>query len=192
MRAKIINLVVFNIAWFACILGAAWGIPWLGVAVVALSVGGHLLYASFDRGLAVLFVLAFVIGWGFDALVVVVGALDFPPHALLLAPVPLWMPCMWVSLATTLHLSLGWMRGRWLVAMLFGLLGGPGAYYTGMKLGAVTLGDDLMRSLLIVGIEWGVAMPVLVWLATLLLPIKTRRTASPKAPSAMPTQGVHS
>lgn len=192
MKSKIINLVVFNIAWFACILGAAWGIPWLGVVVVTISVIGHLIYAGFGRGLALLFVLAFVVGWVFDALVVALGGLDFPPHARLLAPVAIWMPCMWVSLATTLNLSLGWMRGRWVVAMLFGLLGGPGAYYTGMKLGAVTLGDDLMRSLLIIGLEWGVAMPVMVWLATLLVPMKSNRAVPPVKPQTMPTQEVPS
>lgn len=188
MRAKIINLVVFNIAWFACILGSAWGVPWLGVVVVLLSLIGHLYYASFDRGLATLFAVAFGLGWALDWLVVAVGALGFPEHALLLAPVPIWMPCMWASLATALNLSLGWMRGRWMVAILFGLLGGPGAYYTGMKLGAVLLGDELVRSLLIVGIEWGVAMPVLVWLSMRLVP----ETSGKAAPKVKHTQGVPS
>lgn len=165
MLSKWVNLLVFQLAWFACILGAGFGLPWLGVAVVVLSAIGHLAYVRFDRGWMALLVCAFLLGWVCDWMVLRTGAMGYPQHAHLLTEVPLWMPFMWVNIATTLHLSLGWMKGRYVLAMLFGFLGGPGAYFTGMKLDAVLLGDDLLRSLLIIGVEWAIAMPLLIIIA---------------------------
>ncbi len=185
MKSKVINLVVFQIAWFACILGAGFGLPWLGVVVVTLSAIVHLVYARFGRAWVVLLLMAFVLGWGFDWLVFRSGAMGYPEHARLLTAVPLWMPFMWVNLATTLHLSMAWMKRRYVIAVLFGFLGGPGAYFTGMKLDAVVLGDDLLRSLLIIGVEWAVAMPLLLVFAQVFAP-----QAQSHNTNAKPTQGA--
>jgi hypothetical protein len=35
------NFVAFQTGWFACVLGAANGMPWLGVIVAVLVVGWH-------------------------------------------------------------------------------------------------------------------------------------------------------
>ncbi len=186
MLIKVINLVIFQLAWFACILGAGYGLPWLGVLVVSLSVFGHLLCVRFDRGWVVLLMLSFVLGWGFDWAVLSLGAMGYPAHARLLTPVPIWMPFMWVNLATTLHLSMAWMKRRYAVAVLFGLLGGPGAYFTGMKLDAVLLGENLFRSLLIIGLEWAIAMPLLLVIAQSFNPRITRHESQSK-----PIQGAN-
>lgn len=180
MLSKLVNFIVFQGAWFACILGGAKGVPWLGVAVVVASATGHLIHARFDRGLAALFAAAFALGWALDWAVMASGAMAYPEQARLLTPVPLWMPCMWLSFATTLTLSLGWLRGRFMLGVLFGLIGGPAAYYTGMKLGAVELTGPLSRALLIIAVEWAIAMPLLLLLAT---PRQAARTARPEAPA---------
>jgi hypothetical protein len=39
---KIINFIAFQAAWFAAVLGAAHGMPWLGVVAVLLALGLHL------------------------------------------------------------------------------------------------------------------------------------------------------
>jgi len=43
-----------------------------------------------------------------------------------------------VNLATTLNVSMAWLRGRYALAAIFGAFGGPLAYYSGAKLGAMT------------------------------------------------------
>lgn len=189
MKSKVINLVVFQIAWFACILGAGFGLPWLGVVVVTLSAIGHLAFVRFDRAWMVLLLMAFTIGWGFDWLVLRSGAMGYPEHVRLLTAVPIWMPFMWVNLATTLHLSMAWLKRRYVIAVLFGFLGGPGAYFTGMKLDAVVLGDDLLRSLLIIGVEWAVAMPLLLVIAE-VFPTQTNSQPTNQDTNAKPTQGA--
>ena len=42
----IINFILFQIAWFACVIGAAKGMPWLGVVVTVIALMWHLYQAK--------------------------------------------------------------------------------------------------------------------------------------------------
>jgi hypothetical protein len=126
----------------------------------------HIIVINRRHAFAMLLLSACVIGFLFDGALMLIGALGFPDDAMLLTPVPLWMLMMWVNLAITIPFSLSWLQERYVLAAAFGFLGGPGAYFTGMKLGAVQLGTDLPQSLMLVGFEWAVAMPVLLLIAT--------------------------
>ena len=185
---KIINAVLFNAGWFACILGAAQSRPALGPAVVVVLAAVHLWILRFDLRAAALLALAFPIGLVADGALVATGILSFPePARLALAPVPRigpewWMPFMWINFATSLHLSLAFLRRRYVLGALVGTLGGPSAYYAGMKLGAVTLEGTLTAALAAVALQWALAMPLLQWLAERLWPAATprwRKEASP-------------
>jgi len=162
--ALIANVILFNAGWFACILGAASGLSWLGPAAVAPLALGWLAHHRFDPGIAALYALAFPVGYAFDHAALAAGALAFPERAALVAAVPLWMPAMWVNFATMLPLALRFLRGRPVIAAVFGLFGGPAAYYAGMNLGAVELPGPLPRSLAIIAAEWAIATPLLVFL----------------------------
>jgi hypothetical protein len=69
---------------------------------------------------------------------------------------------MWALFATTLNVSMTWMKGRYLLAALVGLIGGPLAYYAGHKLGAVNFSNTMM-TLTVVGAGWFFIMPLLVY-----------------------------
>ena len=71
---------------------------------------------------------------------------------------------MWMLFATTLNVSLGWLKSRRYLAMAFGFFGGPLSYYTGAKLGGVVLVDRL-PALAALAIGWAVLMPLLLALA---------------------------
>ena len=72
---------------------------------------------------------------------------------------------MWMIFATTLNLSLRWLKGRWWLGTLFGAVGGPLAYYAGYKLGGVDFYQPMWLSLAALGVVWAVAMPSLMYLA---------------------------
>jgi hypothetical protein len=179
-RLTILDFALFNVGWFAAILGAANGLPWLGPIVIALLTLGRLWLLKFASGALVLYALAFVIGYAADLAVVMAGALDFPPVARWPAPldhpVPLWMPAMWINFAGALHFSLSLLRKRYALAAAVGLVGGPLAYYAGERLGAVELVGPLWRSLLAVGLEYLIALPLLLWIADRFWPL------APEAP----------
>jgi len=61
-------------------------------------------------------------------------------------------------------MSLGWLKSRKLVGAVFGIVGGPLAYYTGFKLGGIRF-VDFDAALIALGIGWGAVVPLLLILA---------------------------
>jgi hypothetical protein len=131
------NAVLFQLGWFAAVLGAAGDLPWLGVLAAAAIAAVHLARAARPLPELALLALAVVAGAGFDTLIVQAGWLRFDSGVLVAGTAPVWMVALWANFATTLNVSMRVLRSRLLVAALFGALGAPAAYYAGGKLGAV-------------------------------------------------------
>ena len=157
----IINFVLFQIGWFACVLGAAKQLPWLGVIVVAVIVAWHLLQAKQAKPEIILLVLALVIGGMFDQLMLMNGLISYQAHGWSISLLPAWILALWAVFVTILNVSLRWMRGKWLVAILFGAIGGPLAYIGAEKLGAVTL-NTVPMSYVALSVGWGILTPLLL------------------------------
>jgi hypothetical protein len=164
MAATILNLIGFQIGWFACVLGAARGWPWLGPILVTVVLLGQVLPRP-GRGRSLgLLVAAGLVGYAADSALVLAGVIRFSAGEAFGWPSPLWMVALWVNFAGTLNGCLTWLRGRYLLAALLGLAGGPFAYYAGARLGAVALGAPIGGSLAGIAVEWAVAMPFLLWM----------------------------
>lgn len=164
MTRLAINLVAFQAGWFACVLGAAYGYPWAGPLVVALVVTVHLsLSIQPSRELAIILVAA-GLGIVFDSALVRTGWLVYENGIVLAGSAPYWIVAMWMSFATTLNVSLRWLRGRVLAATLFGAAGGPLAYLAGSGMNALEI-TDYPAALASLAVVWAVAIPVLVTLA---------------------------
>ncbi len=71
---------------------------------------------------------------------------------------------MWLVFATTLNVSLRWLRGLPLAALGLGAVGGPLAYWGGERLGAMTFVVPVAATAAI-AVGWVVLTPVLVRLA---------------------------
>ncbi|MCA8971255.1 MAG: DUF2878 domain-containing protein [Planctomycetes bacterium] len=176
-----INMVAFQAAWFACVVGAARGVPWLGVAVTAVVVAVFVRTES-RRGSAALFVL----GTAFAGVILefvlsrsgiysFVAVQDGPIGQVIdLA----WMSCLWAAFATTLPRSLAWLSRRRVAGVVFGAVGGPLAFVAGEQLGAIRLGDPRTMALVVLGVVWAIAVPLLGSVALHVLPAETRRTES--------------
>ena len=78
----------------------------------------------------------------------------------------LWV-VLWMLFATTLNVSLRWLRSSVALTALFGGIGGPLAFYGGAKLGGVNF-LDYQSGLTALAIGWAVMTPMLVLLATRL------------------------
>jgi hypothetical protein len=160
----VVNFVLFQVAWFACVLGGAYMLPWVGPLAVAGVVAWHLWTSEQRTAEAKLLLAAAVTGAVFDSLLVAAGWLVYPSgqvHALL---APYWIVAMWVAFATTFNVSLNWLKGRDLLGAAFGAVGGPLAYYAGAKLGGVSFADFGV-GMIALAIGWGVMMPLLMRLA---------------------------
>ncbi|MBS1192331.1 MAG: hypothetical protein H6Q97_310 [Nitrospirae bacterium] len=157
---KAINFIVFQAAWFAAVLGAAHGMPWLGVVAVPMALALHLALSPTWRPELLLALATAGTGFVFDSILVASGSFSPIPYVF---PAPfssLWMAMLWVNLATTMNVSMGWLSGRYALAAVFGAIGGPVAYYSGAKLGAMTRLPDA-GGLVGIGIAWAIALPLL-------------------------------
>lgn len=174
----LINFALFQVGWFACVLAAAAGRPELGVTTVIIICVVHVLGVADDTfGELRLLVLLTVGGSAISAFNVANGAVDFAPGIASVVGVPLWLACMWALFATILRHSLGWLRGRYLLAAFAGLVGSPLSYSAAESFGAASIHPEFLRGRLVLGLTWAVAVPAALWLAE-------RTAASPLEPVA--------
>ena len=164
LTRKAINVVLFQAAWFAAVLGAAGGMFWLGPLAMLPTLAVHLALQEDRMGEIKLLLAAGLLGLLFDT-AFVAGGVFTPLQHLFPRPLsPPWMICLWLNFAATLNVSMAWLRGRYLLAALFGAVGGPLAYYSGAKLGA-TEALPTTAGMLLLAIGWGIMTPLLVRVA---------------------------
>jgi len=160
----ILNFVFFQIGWFATVLGAANGMPWAGPLVTAAIVAIHLFAVQRPRAELTLILISGLIGAVLDSLLVVLGLVAYPAGMVIDNMAPYWIVTMWMLFATTLNLSLAWLKPHKLIGTAFGLIGGPLAYYTGAKLGGIEL-LDFNGAMIALALVWGSVVPLLLVLA---------------------------
>lgn len=159
-----LNIVLFQLGWFVCVLSAARGLPWIGALAALAIVAWHVVRAGSPVRELALIAAAATLGAVLDTLLVRSGWLRFDTGILFAGTAPYWMVALWAIFATTLNVSLRWLWARpWLAAVL-GFLGGPAAYYSGARLGAmefITVGAALAG----IALGWAIATPLLLGVA---------------------------
>lgn len=156
----LINYAIYQIGWFACVLGAASQRPWTGLVFAMILVGVHLALSE-ERSLEVgLVVLATAVGAVVEMIQIAAGTYRFTSRMLTDALPPPWLLAMWAQFATTFRFSLRSVITRPVPAVLFGAAGGPIAFLAGERLGAVTLLPPLGYGLLRLSISWAIALAV--------------------------------
>ena len=158
------NFVLFQAAWFACILGAAHGWPWSGTAVVALVVAWHVLRAPQPLAELKLAMAATGIGFLWENLLMHTGIVQFISGKFIDALAPGWILAMWALFAITLNVSLRWLKGRWLLAFVMGAIAGPASYAAGVRMGAAVLPQPVV-SLAVLSVGWALLTPLLLLLS---------------------------
>lgn len=157
----LLNFVQLQAGWFACVLGAAHGQPWLGPAVVTGLVVLHLLSSSLP-GRDLLMILALgLVGTALDSAQGALGLLTFR-GAMASWIAPAWITALWLHFGTALPPLAGLLRGRPLLAMALGAVAGPLAYSGGARLGAAELHPLFWPSLLSTGLVWAAVLPLAV------------------------------
>ena len=163
MTLIIQNFLLFQVGWLACVLGGASpNNTWVGVVLVCGIIAVHLFKANDARPELQLVMVTVLLGTVWDSLLTTLGLYEFANGVFVAGFAPYWIIAMWALFATTLNVSMTWMKGRYLLAAIVGLIGGPLAYYAGHKLGAVNFSNTMM-TLTVVGAGWFFIMPLLVY-----------------------------
>ena len=161
MTRTVINVVAFQGGWLACVLGAANGMPWIGLLAVLLAVGLHLSLAASAAPEVRLIVLAVALGAVFDSALLATGWVSYPNGMLSAYVAPYWILALWALFATTFNACMSWIKRSLPLAAAFGAVGGPLSYLAGARLGGITLVEPA-GALTALAVIWAVAMPVLV------------------------------
>ncbi|MGE8189347.1 DUF2878 domain-containing protein [Pseudomonas sp. NPDC086278] len=158
MLERLANAVLFQIGWFACVVGGS-GL-WLLVALAVLVI--HLLWISrwADEGRLILSVV--LLGTTVDSSLRWLGVFDFNDVAPL---IPLWLMLLWALLATTLRHCLQWTATPWWLGSVLGAVGGPLSYYAGGQLAGVSFPYGQWPTLIGIGLLWALLFPTLHFMA---------------------------
>lgn len=160
----VFNFLAYQVGWLSSVLGGAREMPWLGPAVILLALVVHIQLARRRLGEILLILCCATIGALFDSALVAAGWVQYSSGMFNELAAPYWIITLWMLFATTLNVSMRWLRKREALAAVFGFLGGPLAYLAGEKLGGIILVDQ-SAALLALGIGWSIMMPVLLRLS---------------------------
>jgi hypothetical protein len=162
--ALLVNFIGFQVGWFACVLGAANDKELLGIFIAL----GIVIYHVVNQGGLLkelkLVLAATAIGLFWETWVLNLDILRYPSHPDALFWAPTWLIMMWALFATTINLSMRWLKGRWVLSVFMGAVFGPLAFIGGERLGAVVFLDSTL-SIITLCVGWGLLMPLLLWIA---------------------------
>lgn len=164
--AYLINFVLFQLAWFAGILGAAHQQVLIGILVMLLCLAVHLwslpkVSRRADYGLML---QCFCLGTLIDTVLMHTGIMVYASPNPISFLSPLWMSLLWVALAMTLNHSLAWLKDKYWLSAFLGSITGPLSYLAGVRLDAGSMPHEIY-SLVTLSIVWALSMPLIIFWA---------------------------
>jgi len=162
--ALIANVALFQAGWFACVMAGAYGQIWVALLGLAAVLAWHLYRARQPRRELALTAFVALIGAAYETMLAQTGWMRPTSGEWVPGIAAYWLVCLWAVFATTLNVSLRWLRARLLVAAAFGAIGGPLAYYGGSRLGALEFAA-LGPALASISIGWAILTPAMLMVA---------------------------
>lgn len=176
MLVKAFNYLSYYIGWLACVYGAAHGMSWAGVGVVAVLVLVHFVLTHTLREEIAMIVVVGVLGTLVDSAQAASGLLVYQGrYAALPWLGPIWITAIWVLFASTINWSFEWLKGRTWLAAALGAIGGPLSYVAGERIGAVRFQRDYLVTVLALAVIWSLVLPAFFGLAHRMTRIKSPR-----------------
>ncbi|MDT8438743.1 MAG: DUF2878 domain-containing protein [Wenzhouxiangellaceae bacterium] len=156
-----INQGFFQLAWPACVVGAAFGQLWPSVLLVTLFAGwqfsGGRAHADDARTALWFLACGLVLDTLWQQLGIVSYALAWPLEGF----APLWLMLLWLALAMTVHHSLAVFQQRWWLFTVAASIGSPLSYLAAARLGAVEWTAPSWLVVLCIGPVWALLVGLL-------------------------------
>lgn len=158
------NVLGFQAVWLGTVGGAAVGRLWIGPVAALVLVACHVAIAAQPRRELGAVVGIAALGTAWEVVPVALGLIEYRGGTAALGGAPYWIAALWLAFATTLNVSLRWLRARPVLAIALGAVVGPLCYQAGAALGAL----QLVEPYLALGVQaaaWAVLLPVTVAVA---------------------------
>ncbi len=150
--------------WFACVLSAARGISYLGIALVIPLIAWHLLRVQRPREEAKLLATVTLIGALWESTLIFCGLLAYPHSATVDGIAPFWLLALWALFAAQFNTTYRWLKRRLFAGALLGAIAGPLSFHAGAVLGAVHF-VRLIPATASLALGWAVILPVITLLS---------------------------
>lgn len=158
------NVILFQLLWFAAVLGAAAGLIWPAPLALLVLLGWAWFFGGSPRADLQLLLIGVVTGLLFEMLLLSAGLIDYRLQVWQHLP-PLWIVCLWAGFAHSFLYSLAWLRQHLGLAALLGAVGSTMSMYTGLRFGAAEPLRGTWPLLLFYGVGWSLLAPWLAWYA---------------------------
>jgi hypothetical protein len=169
------NVLAFQAVWLGAVGGAAVGRLWIGPTAALALAAWHVAAAEQPRRELAAVTAVAALGTAWDVVPAAAGLIEYRGGVAALGGAPYWIAALWLAFATTLNVSLRWLRGRRLLAAAVGSVAGPLCYAAGEALGALELNPPRALALGVQGAAWAALLPAAVALATRFDGIESRR-----------------
>ncbi|MDX2308117.1 MAG: DUF2878 family protein [Hyphomicrobium sp.] len=162
MTLILIDIVAYYAAWAGAAIGAAHNRPDLAAAACLAALVPHLVSSADRTRSLALMAVGLGIGLLVESVLAAAGATAFKSQDLGPWLPPLWSLLLWMSFATLLPRALVILQARPLLGAVLAALAAPLAYHAGSEIGALTVLEPYTRSLVLIALAWGIAMPILL------------------------------
>ncbi len=160
-----ISLLGYQLVWFTAVVGAGQRVSWPALLGLALFASWQWAWSRQRKTDAALMAAAVALGCMLDGGLLHFGLIKYVPAWPLATMAPAWILARWAAFALTFTQSLKWLQTRLWMALLLGAAGGPLAYLGASRWRAVMLAQPSWLGLLWLAAGWGLATPLLAWLA---------------------------
>lgn len=158
------HFIAYYLTWFACIIYAASGEPWMGPAVALSFICVQLLVQMISHRpwlYELLFALTLMfVGMIVDTTLLQTGWIYFKANPFADSISPPWMACLWLSFGFTVTVtSRAWLH-RYIIMGVLTFISLPFAYWIGVIIGAAVVESWWFYPIL--GGTWMVLLPFLL------------------------------
>ena len=151
----LIDLAIFQSAWFACVLASISPNPYVLPLAGSVLVLGRVIQKKRIRKALPLAFTCLAFGTLGDALLVNLGFLAFAPYPSLLGSPLCWI-ALWLNFGFLLRPLFEWFLDTYTRTFSGFSIGGVIAYYSGEKIGVLSL-EKGWESAIAIGAEWAIA-----------------------------------
>ncbi|MCX7553927.1 DUF2878 domain-containing protein [Marinicella sp. S1101] len=159
----LINVILLNVLWFTCVLGAANDLLWPGFVVLLVLIGINIYKKSLNKIDVKIVLFSIIFGLVIDGILHARGMVNYELKILDAAFLPpIWIMILWVGFGATVRTGMQWLLNHPKIGAMFMLIGAPLSYVSAAKLGAAQI-PVLWHAMSFIGISWLVYFVFIVW-----------------------------
>ena len=163
-----INQAFFQLAWPACVLGAAYSVLWPAALLMTGFMAWQLHPANRHRNDWAVLGVFVLVGVVLDTAWVQVGLVDYSAAIPLEGLQPAWLTGLWIATALTVNHSLATFRDRWWLWLVLASIASPLSYTMAARFGAVEWLAEPWIVILAVGPFWALVTGLMFRWAALI------------------------